>query len=234
MNPTTKEIDALRRAFAADEPSEAPGAECVDDARIWAAVHGELPIEEIHGVVEHLATCPACAQSWRFAMHLGDRPEAAEGDVPNRSFAARRSVRPWAPALRSLAAAAVLVLAVGLGFHLLRDEAPRHRGAVPESETPAIVPGPTLESLLPAAESLPRESFVLRWSEVEGAVYDLYVTTADLDEIVVARGLEGASYQVPQEVLAAVPTGVELYWRVEARQRDGDTLHSGTFIIRIE
>lgn len=223
------EYDAtvLRRAFSA--PVESAVAECGGPAseRIWAARHGELTIEERREVVDHVALCAQCAESWRLAGELGSPSEAEADEVEWRRPAVvlpfRRRV--WSEGLR-WAAAAVLVLAVGFSFENWRDQ-PK---VLVRGEDEVAV-----ESLVEEDKPLPRADFVLRWSAVEGATYRIEVTDEDLDPIDSAEKLTEPRYKVAAEKLAPLPAGARVFWQVEVQKNDGRkpaTLK--TFRVRVE
>jgi len=83
------------------------------DANEWIEfLYEETPAPRRRQIEAHLGSCPSCASkvnSWRETLESLDRFELP---VP-----AARAKRGWMPAFR-LAAAAVLVLAAGLGFAL--------------------------------------------------------------------------------------------------------------------
>jgi len=213
------DLAALRRAFAAI-PAEAPAPEaCPPAERFLVAVRGELPPGELRELVEHVASCPACAEDWRLAVALEQPeahvPEAAYSPVAILGHHRFRRSAAWCAS----AAAAALFLALLLPQ--LHNDRATWRGAKD---------GPKLMSL----ETCSRESCVLRWSEMRGATYDLEVRTAAGQSVVEAARLNATQYRIPADRLAAIPAGAELTWRVTANLTDGRRLSSplGHFVLR--
>lgn len=241
MTTTIEDDASLREAFAArtGRPPEGSHA-CPTPERIYDAVRGELPPGEVRGVVEHLAVCPECAESWRLAAALEE--EAGEVEEPvspagaARPAAHRAAGRPWyLQPLKVAATVALAVVALGVVWTVIRapDRAPEEEAVYRDGEELEI------RSLLPEGEALPRDEAVLRWATVpeddpEGTTYDLLVTTEDASLVAEAHGLEEPRYRVPPEALADLPRGTDLLWRVEARLADGGTVASPTFTTPIE
>jgi anti-sigma factor RsiW len=123
------DLESMRTAFAQpDDPGDR--ASCPDDGEIWDAVHGALPADRLREVVDHVATCAACAESWRIALQLERRdPAAAFADdraadatdagtgtgIGRATLAAtRRRPRFWLFGGAAAAAAAAILAAVGI------------------------------------------------------------------------------------------------------------------------
>ena len=209
--------DPLRRAFTGFADETPVSENCPEPDQIWAAVHGELPVEAIRDLVDHTAACPSCAEEWRLAREVGASLQAA-GEVLSASHRLRRFLAP----LVGLAAAAVLVLVIVSPWQSPKPPAFRM------GEEAAI------ESLLPADEALPRDDCRLRWSAVEGAVYTVLVSDAQLTVIARAEELTEPQFRVPPEVLGELPPGAEIYWQVEAVLPDGTRHPSRTFVHSIQ
>lgn len=208
-----EEVSRLRAAFAAPT-SETPNPRaCPEPDRIWEAVRGELPPDEVRDIVDHVAVCASCAEDWRIARELEKDSQAEKEDIAY-SFPAKR-LQPWITA-----AAAALVLTVG-GVAVFR-QAPKpaeYRGG----ET-------AVEALVPPDAALPRQSFVLAWKPVPGAEsYDLLVSTGELDTIASPKGLTTTEYQVPADALANLPAATPIHWMVTAVFPDGRREPSPTF-----
>jgi len=156
------------------------------------------------------------------AMELG-ADAAAPTVVPSKSATGpdKAATRAW------MRAAATILLAVGLGFALWFFRP----STAPVGREPATA---LIQSQLKEGEAVPRENFWLRWSSGSAGVrYDVTVTTADLDVIVTARGLERSEYRIPPERLAGLPAGARVLWRVVAQNADGGTISSPTFEVSI-
>ena len=220
-HPNRLDLEALRRAFAAEgPPADAAGEDCPHPERLWAAVRGELPDAERDALLDHVAVCAACAEDWRLAAELARERRAGEAPVvPLR--------RPWTRQVRFLvpaAAAACLLVVVGVVFEERREE--RQTFAMRGDEQGAIRPL--------VAGALPRERCLLRWEGPEGALYDVRVTTDDLlREVAVARRLERRELLVPAAKLAGLPPGSKLFWHVTAVRADGEQIGSETFDVEL-
>jgi hypothetical protein len=192
-----------------------PAADCPEPERLWNAARGALPPAETRALVDHTASCAACAEGWRLAASLA--PAAVR---PARTrFGARRAAL--------LGAAAATVLALVLVPSLMRDDLPP--GADLRGQAAS------LRSLISETEPLSREACILEWSAgPEGSRYAIEVASERLALLSQADGLETNRYQVPQEALAALPAGARLVWRVQAHLPDGATIAGGTFLATLE
>jgi hypothetical protein len=221
MTPAKFDDDELRAAFIADADMQSEGASCPPAERILESVRGELSAQDDEKVLLHVGECGACAAGWRLAREL------AEEKIPvGRDHRARGpTILVWG---RWVAAAAVLVVAVGLGLQYMRpevEEAPVYRA---QESAWVLMEGED-------GEALPRESFVLRWSDgPQGSTYDIRVMTEDLEMVAEARRLESSRFQVPPEALEALPEGALLYWQVTAHLPDGRAIDSDSFLAVIE
>src|SRR5690349_6858129 len=107
---TNDELARLRTAFAAPAGKAAPEPEaCPPSDTFWLAVRGELRPGELRGILDHIATCPACAEDWRIAMAFEEESRtAATNAVANRPANGKTWHRGW-----MAAAAAILVAVIG-------------------------------------------------------------------------------------------------------------------------
>lgn len=212
MTRDDEDIMRLRKAFA--EPAiEIEG--CPEPDRIWSAVRGELPADELRETLEHVALCASCAEDWRIAMAFEE--EARKGELAPVVLFHR--YRPWVAA----AAAALVLTVVGIRIRDIqgpdRNE-PQWRGAETEIQ-PAISRGTPLQ----------RRACVLAWKPVEGAEsYNLAVTTDTLIVIANQTGLTTSSYRIPPGDLARFPAGTMLQWTVTAYDAEGGKISSSTFL----
>jgi hypothetical protein len=229
MSTESDELRAWRQAFAAPGPPPAP-EDCPPPERIWAALRGELAADEIRDVVDHTALCASCAEDWRLAAALlAEEPAEATVVEPRRAtrpavMPERRRMRGWQVRAASLAAAAMVLLAVGIQWRGDDGGAPASFREGVQSELRSLV----------ESDSLPRDSFRLRWSPAgEGATYDLQVSTEKLDQVAAASDLIQPWHRVPPDKLAHLPAGTRLLWRVEATLPDGRSLESETFLVTL-
>ena len=223
---TNDELARLRAAFAAPavlakgakEAKGAPEREaCPPSDRIWLAVRGELPPDELREIVDHIATCPACAEDWRIAMVFEEESRAAPAPpIPVRSRSATSRHRVW------IALAASILVAV-VGFQIIP------KPEVPEQEERYRGEEIGIHSLI-EGQSLPREAFILRWTPMDGAeAYNLEVQTAYLDPLFRAEGLTTTFCQVPPDKLARLQSGDKVHWKVTPVVRGGDLPQFQTF-----
>lgn len=232
-----------REAFQATGEGRKPGEVCPEPEKIWAAVRLELPEAERRGVVDHTATCAACAEDWRIAWSFvtEEQSHAGQGDVV---------AGPWRRHLPQLtAAAALLALAVGVGVVLERPgfEAFRGSSAPVEASRGEVstesggevfrgeAPPAAAHSLLPPGAALPRQNLELRWSEgPPGSRYEVRVMTETLETVATGKDLTRPHYRVPPEAVEGLSSGDLLLWQVDTFAREGSVTTSATFTNAIE
>lgn len=149
MTTPDAELDRMRQAFADDTTA---ATDCPPAVRIWEAVNSRLEPVDAAAVVDHVASCGACAEAWRMAREL-EPAEAGSGPIPFPEK--RRKSVVWG----LLAAAATLALTIG-AWPLLRGTpapAPRVAGTITPSQAPAAKPAPaqTTAALGPSIEKAP-------------------------------------------------------------------------------
>ncbi len=219
MKSDTGDLAALRAGFQAVGEPAANNESCPQAEAILQAVEGELSPTELRTVVEHTASCAACAEDWRIAAAYV-RELGAQTAAPR---AATSGWRRWALP----AAAAVALVAVGLAW--FDGPHPADRDPVYRDQRPAV-----LRSLVAEGTTLPADAFVLRWEAVPGATaYEVQILTEALDPVTSAKELAAPELRIPASSLAALPSGSLLYWQVTARQGDGSRLVSPTFAVRL-
>ena len=207
-----REDDPLRRGFMSLGEGAPTKEDCPSPEVIWEASSGRSDAESFQRLVEHNASCPACAEEWRLARGI----KVVAGD--------ERYARPMVSAGGWLAAAAVLLM-LGVGAYLLN----RTGGEQMRSGSSLVI-----HSFLPEEAPLRREECVLRWTAgPEGTVYGIRVLTEDAEEIAAADNLSENEYHLQEDALRAVDSGERIYWRVQARLPDGSESDSTTFINRI-
>jgi len=224
MSMDDQELASLRRAFAADSQQTPDPALCPPPEKIWDAVRGDLPADELREIVEHTAACAACAEDWRLACSLQDK-EVAAAAAPVLRFAPRqRLLRNW-----GLAAAAALALSV-VGVQWYQKQQAPGTAEYRESRQASI------RSQVPENQALPRDRCVLKWSAPAppGVTYSLQVSTEDLRVVVSTEGLKTQEYQVPANALAGLPAGAKLLWKVDADLPDGSRVASATFVATVQ
>ena len=225
MTGNDDELAKLRRAFAAPVHAAWQTAGCPEPDRIWEAVRGELPADEIREVVNHVAACSSCAEDWRIAKafeeeaHAGDTAESAE----TPSTVLRPSVsrfRPWIAA----AAVALVVTVAGIQIRTNRPDTP-----------PVYRSGSGSAVEVREKASAPRGNMFFGWKATPGAEsYELLVTTSDLVIVANPKNLTTIQYQVPASALADLPAGARLFWSVTAVFPDGSRQQSQTLTTTLE
>lgn len=222
MTGNDDELTKLRRAFAAPVHAAWQPAGCPEPDRIWEAVRGELPPDEIRDIVDHVAICSSCAEDWRVAMAFEEESRTGEtAEAPtNVVRPSVRRFRPWMAATAAMAAALVVTVA---GIQMRPDRPPVYRSgnrsAVEARET----------------ASAPRGNMVFGWKAAAGAEsYELLVTTSDLVIVANPKDLTTIQYQVPASALAGLPAGARLFWSVTAVFPDGSRQQSPTLTTTLE
>lgn len=227
MNPDRNGgSERLREAFSSLADRTLPKDGCPESDRLWAAVRLELSASERRALVDHISACPACAEAWRLAQALVSESPAAVPAGQERS----RIALPWRWRLpQVMAAAAAIVVALGVGVYVRRAVTPP--GAEPEYRRPEPL---VVRSLLPAGEPLPREDCHLRWSPgPAGSRYDLTVTTEELEVVAAVERLEAPEFRVPEAPLSVLAPGAKILWRVEVAFPDGRRAASETFVSQL-
>lgn len=219
MTQEPADVARLREALAAldrhttDDPA--------DSERIFDAVHGSLPGEERHALVERLLVDPDAARAWRLAREL--MPDAALDETPADPIAEEPSRPMW----KSLAVAAAVLLAVGVvGWQWLQSRAPNepvYRGVEERTITSALAPDAELSRTEPT----------LRWSAIPDARYRVRVLTPDLQLLEESPEIATPQYTVSPQALARVPPGDRVLWQVDARVPGEAILTSPTFSNRV-
>jgi hypothetical protein len=159
---------------------------------------------------------PSGAQVIRFP---GPTPAQAPVAAPAVRTARRAPARSWP--LARLAAAAMLVLAAGLGFQLMRPEPP----ALPAPQAGQAVRGATIEILSPLGE-LAEPPSELRWAPWNDAAgYRVRILEVDGTTLweervpaaaAVQPGTPAETVSLPGEVRARLQRAVTYRWTVEA------------------
>jgi hypothetical protein len=213
--------ETLRAAFQVLGDANRDECSSADLDRIWRAMDGTLDTDERRELIDRLATEPALAEAWRVAHELraASRVGVDAGAAPRQPAAGWR--RGW------LAAAAVLLAAVSAVFVFQR--------ARPADDTFRAGDGYSVESLIGADATLPRDQFRLRWTPgPPDTRYQVRVTTEDLQVLTIAADLSVPEFVVTSETLAPVASGNRVLWQVDARLPGGERISSSTFTTRVQ
>lgn len=220
MSPfSSEEIARLRNAFASRADIVPP---CPPVEGIFAAASGELDAAAARYVVDHTATCGACAEAWRLAValtHDDNQRAVAAPPVRHTWFASHRPIL-------AAAAAALVITTIGLVQYLRTADTrvPEYRNVTQSAISP-----------LPETAELSRDACRLRWSPAgTGARYTVRVATESLVPIVRVADVDGPEYIVPAAALSEVPAGGRIVWQVDATLPDGRTISSPTFVTTVK
>ncbi len=235
------------RAILSAPVGAAPSGDCPNPERIWLAACCRLEPAELGEIVDHLVSCPRCANELGAAKQLAEEV----GAVSRTSFL-RELLDPLADYWRGfvqadiwradtgawrrapvLAAALVLLVVAPLGVELL-DLSARPTPVTASVHRIDRGPAGVLELLVEEAQALPRNDFLLRWRGPEGARYDLRVMSLDLDVIHTETDLDATESRLPVEKLAGLESGATLQWQLKAYLPDGRQLKSKTLRARLE
>jgi hypothetical protein len=105
--------ETLRRAFGGGDVTRT-STSCRAAERVWAAARGEADAEETGRLLDHVASCESCAAAWAAARAFGPELETRQLTPPTRSASSAK--------LQTFALAAMIVLVLGLGAWMLRQE----------------------------------------------------------------------------------------------------------------
>jgi hypothetical protein len=196
-----------------------PLSGCAPPLEIWEAVQGHGNEADVRALLEHSVACADCATLWRLARELTTAPGEVSTPFPLWSHLWRPR---WVASGVALAAVAA-VFAFSFAPRLARRDA-------------TVVRGSESEALSPAGKVvLERAHPVLRWTGApDGSRYAVTVSTSDLTILFRATDLLNPELELPSGVVAAVPAGGTVVWRVEATLVDGRRLRSKAFLSRLE
>jgi len=190
-------------------------------ARLAAAspAAGAEPTSAGAAAVEPAAPQPKAQSGAQVIRFPGPSPAQAPVAAPAARTGHRSPARSWP--LARLAAAAMLVLAAGLGFQLMRPEPP----ALPAPEAGQAVRGATIEILSPLGE-LAEPPSELRWAPWNDAAgYRVRILEVDGTTLWQKRfpaaslaqpGTPIETASLPGEVRARLQRAVTYRWTVEA------------------
>jgi hypothetical protein len=214
--------ELLRRA-APQTWERAP--ECPDEHAIAAFVDGSIPDSGRETVEQHLADCERCT----LLVGTLSRLEIESADlVPAKTMErARALVRPardrWQRYLPRLAAAAVLVLAVGIVFNQRQEEPVRSEADY--RTTRGITESSRLKVLSPAAGAgVDAAELEVRWTGIPGTRYYLVRIVTGSGALVTEERVTGTGWR-PGNALP-LESGQEYYVRIQAFPAVGPSTNS--------
>jgi len=221
MSESRKGDEHLRDAFGAPLETTARSPECPEDERIWSAAQGEADAAITGSVLDHVAGCSACAESWRMARAIGE--DAGIANV--RKVPLHRRPLVWTVAA---VAAGIFLVALLLPSSLDR------RGVDPLDVFRAAE-SVALESRIDESVAVPRDRAILSWKGApDGSVYTVEVATADLEILIRSESQVETEFRIPTEALGGIPDHGKVYWRVEALLPDSSRVSSSVFVLELQ
>ncbi len=210
MSDSQGENARLRAAFAATAPGDAPTADCPPADRLWEAMRGNCAPDELRTLLEHVASCTVCTESWRLGREM------------------EREERPsWVSGWRVASAAAAVLAVVTLGI-AMREMSPGPPGSVARTADERAL------ELTSGTEPIARSQCLLTWTPFDQATYDVVVSTASLVSVSEANGLERPQYLVPEASLEGIASGASMMILVKVRDSSGSVVESRTLEFQIE
>lgn len=195
------------------------GVNCPEPERLWAAISGELSVEELRGVVDHSAQCGECSEALRVAREL--KLATAPADTT--------SLKRWSPNPKWLVG---LALAAGVAGLVVVNA--KQNQTLPGAVAERGGEEPSVHSALPQAPQS-RKALVLRWVPYPHARrYNVTLATTDLHVLLERAGVESTELAIPAETLSTVSPGTRLVWRVEAMLENGRTVESAAFPLELD
>ena len=202
-------------------------------AAIWAAVSGELSDDDLRELLARARAEPGVAEAWRVArsVHAEVVSESLSPQV-NENVAAEVIVGPSSWWRRhgptGLGLAAVGALAAAALLWVAPPAAPSDGG--PTAGGPMRAETSLIQNQAEPGAVLDPDGAVLAWSASEpGGRYSVTVMTDNLAPIARVGGLTEPRWTVPADVLASLPPGTVVLWRVEVQLPDGRRHRSPTF-----
>jgi len=236
----------LRAAYASPESGQPRG--CPPPEAFLEAEMERLSPEARRALDEHAARCPACASERELARLFDAAPEEADVRPEDLDFVVTRLQRPepvrsdapagpnvvpfpgprQAPPPRRqsrsflrFAAAALLVIGLGLGYRAFHEPAPD----LPDPGTGEVVRGGEVEAVAPVGDvaEIPSE---LRWVlKDRAASYRVRITAVD-GSVVWEDTVSTSPVHLPAEVAGRLHRAVVYTWTVEALDPGGARLAS--------
>lgn len=210
-------------------------AECLTEELLRRAAARVLTQDERERVIHHLRSCSDCAReyrivhsskewAWQVAPAFGQSAETvkSQGWSPGPLAAFWNTIMS-APAWRSGALAAVVVIAVGASLIVWRATHPVGRPAPVERGRAGLA----MKVDPPDRALLNEVPWRLSWSEVKSAEsYQVALYDFELTTVWESPQLKATSVQIPDSIRARFANGRPVYWRViissgiELRQSD--------------
>jgi hypothetical protein len=144
-DPRDEWIAAVFRSRAEDSQLR---NDCPSPERIWDAVRLQMRVDERLEVVDHISVCSTCAEAWSLAAEVERALDATEQPQVNASEVPAAAMAPPSLPVSALygrrplflAAAAVLLVALGIVFMIPRQAVPPREATHSPLPTPAPQP----------------------------------------------------------------------------------------------
>lgn len=224
MSYDETEIARLARAFRSAPEDAEPRPDCPPAEQIWLAVHEEVSSADFRRLLDHLAVCPLCTESWLIAdemktLHRESTPaQQPVSESPRRLFGAGTALgQRWA-AVASTATATLrdrwVPAAVAATLLVVASAVVVQTRSAPPPGYRTLSNG-EIELLTDVGEPLPRQDCRLRWSGPEEARYLVRVLRGFqvIDEV---PRTEATEHTVPEDKLRQLPAGTQLDLYLEA------------------
>jgi len=210
--------------------------DCLSPADLAAYVDGEPGPERRAAAEAHLAECGRCLAALVAVgtATAASGSEAAPADLVEQAGRLYAPMRPGRRHLHAWAAAAAVLLTVGLlAQTLLPETGPAATGNLPQQTRGIGGAGSQLQLLAPAAGSVIRPTQqVFRWTEVPGSLfYDVRLLNPDGDLLLRER-VEATRWLLP-DTLQLEP-GEEYFIRIDAYLSDAKYVSSEHVVIRVD
>lgn len=214
---------------------------CVEDRQIAEYYEGLLPEPERTRVELHVTDCRFCAA--RIGM-LARLDEVAESHVPEDALAAAKQMVQTAPRggvrLAAWAAAAVVVLALGVYFQPFLGQQPESGPELPTAptaqsgnlretrtiDTQAL--GPTITS--PREGQSAGANSLISWTAVPSSLFYQVRIVSDGGDLLWQERVDGTEWRLP-DGLELVP-GAEYFVRIDAHLTEAKSLQSEYLLFR--
>jgi hypothetical protein len=207
-----------------------------------------VPIERLGGMLtpaenEHVAHCVRCQTELALLREFTDgetsadeRPavDAIVDRLERGAHAAASNVVPLASrrktsGTRMLAAAAMLVIALGLGYVAINREPPV---SITQTNTD-VYRSSRIRVIVPATEEVPTAPVELRWEAIPGAT-SYEVKIVEVDQTMLWRtSTRESRVAIPPQVVALFVPGKTIQWHVTALRGAATVADSGVQRFRV-
>jgi hypothetical protein len=178
--------------------------ECPSADELFQLLSNSLDSQQRAKLGAHLEVCSDCSEEFKMARELSQNLTKS---TPRVTFWQR-------PELRSLLAAAVIVLALTAGILITRRTTINQAPPVERGE-------PSIEFKTEPADGaqLDAAPAKLKWTAIPGVQnYDVAVLNYESSTIINSGSISSTEYSLPDEVRNKLQSGQLYYWRIEYEQ----------------